>query len=71
MKKVYLIDKYDKYCPENNNGEYIVGVGSSREEAEKMVKRLEKDSLWGGDGYHIMEMTLDKVWCDDIEEGEE
>lgn len=43
MKKIYLINKQDRYCPENNNGDYIVAAYSNEERAEQEAIRLDKE----------------------------
>lgn len=42
MKVIYLINKQDKYCPENNNGDYIVAAFSNKEKAQKEAFRLDR-----------------------------
>ncbi len=43
MKVVYLINKQDAYCPENNNGDYIIAAFLNREEAIEYVGTAEED----------------------------
>ena len=53
MKKtIYLINRQDKYCPENNNGDYIVEAWLTRFEAEQAAKDLDEiEPSW----YHIVQ----------------
>lgn len=54
--KVFLINKQDKYCPENNNGDYIIEAWSTFEDAEKACKTLDEiDPCWS---HYICEMDL-------------
>lgn len=44
MKKIYIINCQDAWCPENNNGDYIVEAWASELEAEERCKVLDKQS---------------------------
>lgn len=64
INEVYLIDKYDRWCPENNNGQYIVAVFSTRELAQAYIDKHDPKNKDGKrlnpDGLSILEMNLDK-----------
>jgi hypothetical protein len=44
MKKVYLISCQDAWCPENNQGDWILEVWQNEMEAEERCKVLDKKS---------------------------
>lgn len=60
--KAYLIDEYDRHCPENNNGQYIVEVFSTLEKAKKYVDKNDPKNKDGkrmkSNGLAIIEMDL-------------
>lgn len=59
-KKVYLIDKYDRWCPENNDGDYFVAAFSTEELANNYVKGAKEIEGKGGCwGYSVTEFVLD------------
>lgn len=66
--KIYLINQYDSYCPENNNGDYFISAWSTREMAEAEIKRLriQRDKshpsgyLWRSNEWVVCEFVLDK-----------
>lgn len=64
MKKVYLINEYDRYCPENNNGELITKVFSNLELAKEYCLKHDPPSSkpFGrkGTGLSIIEFELDE-----------
>ena len=61
--KIYLINKYERYCPENNNGDYFIAAFSTEEKAWKYVDRHDKKDKDGKrrsyDGLSISEFELD------------
>ena len=59
MKKVYLINEYDRYCPENNNGDYFIAAFSTRELAEAFVKKYDGDKT-EPEGLYIREFNVDE-----------
>jgi hypothetical protein len=53
---IYLINKQDRYCPENNNGDYFVEAYLGKVKAEKRVKVLDKqDPMWA---HYVCEMEI-------------
>lgn len=62
MNIVYLINKQNKYCPENNNGDYIVEAYSTKELADKRCKVLDKEDK--NNEHFVMEFALD---CPELE----
>lgn len=54
--KVYLINKQDKYCPENNNGDYIVEIYLGKNKAERRAKTL--DRLWPSNIHYVQVMEV-------------
>jgi hypothetical protein len=60
MSSVYLINKYDNWCPENNNGDYFVAAFSTLELAKdykaKAIAIEGEDGTWG---YGIRWFDLD------------
>lgn len=45
--QVYLIDRQDRWCPENNNGQYIIEVWGDGEKAADRANYLDKtETLW-------------------------
>lgn len=64
MKQVYLIDKYERWCPENNNGQYIIASFSTMEKAEAFTNKYDPINEEGRrDSYHglsILIMNLDE-----------
>lgn len=59
LNKIYLINRYDKWCPENNNGDHIVAAFSSKTKAEEAVKLL--DSKDETIGHTIHELIVDPL----------
>lgn len=59
--KVFLINRQDKYCPENNNGDYIIEAWLNEEDAKVACDELDqRNPLWS---HYINEMELgDKHW---------
>jgi hypothetical protein len=62
--KVYLIDKYDRWCPENNDGDYFIAAFSTKELAQKYVDKHDKVNKKTGKresymGLSIREFELD------------
>lgn len=72
MKPVYLIDRFDRWCPENNNGEYIVKAFSTEELAQAYVDKHDPKSEDGrrrsSMGCGINEMQLDEPDVDVIDD---
>lgn len=62
--KVYLINQYDRYCPENNDGYYLLAAFSTEELAQKYVNKHDKidkktNKRNSPDGLSIIEFELD------------
>lgn len=64
MVKIYLINQFDRWCPENNNGDYFIAAFSTLELAEKFVNkndpRNEKGRGTNSDGLSIREFIIDE-----------
>lgn len=62
--KVYLINQFDRWCPENDNGDYFIVAFSTIELAEayqnKHDPKNEKGRRTSPDGISIREFTLDE-----------
>lgn len=61
--KVYLINKYDRWCPENDNGDYFIAAFSTLEKAKVYINKHDPKSEDGKrrspDGYSYQEFELD------------
>lgn len=58
--KVYLINKQDNWCPENNNGDYFIEAWSTEEKALNRLKELNKKDNQA-DWYYVHAFDLDKM----------
>ena len=57
MKFVYLINQQDRWCPENNNGDYFIEAYSTEEAADARCAELnKKEDIWI---YYVREFVLD------------
>lgn len=64
--KVYLINKQDRYCPENNNGDYIVAAFLDIDLAKEYCEKQDKFwPLWEHNIYiqKIIEKTRNCLEC--------
>jgi len=63
MKKVYLINEFDRWCPQNNHGDSIVAAFSTRELAEEYVDNFDPKNEDGrreySCGLEIREIPMD------------
>lgn len=41
MAKVYLLNKYSRSCPENNNGQHIVAAFETEEQAKEAIDKYD------------------------------
>jgi hypothetical protein len=57
MTKIYLINKQDRYCPENNNGDYFIEAWSTEKLAYKRASELDKED--GSSLYLVHEFYVD------------
>lgn len=56
MQEIYLISKQDKYCPENNNGDYIIECWDNYLDAKTRCEQL--DYEYPTDIHIMIGMTL-------------
>lgn len=60
---VYLISKFDRWCPENDNGDYFIAAFSTKELAiaykEKYDPKDKNGRKTNPDGLFIKEFELD------------
>lgn len=66
MAKVYLLNKYSRSCPENNNGQHIVAAFETEEQAKEAIDVYDPKNKTGKrqneDGLEIIELVLGNVW---------
>jgi len=62
-KKIYIVDAYDRHCPENNNGDWVQAVFSTEELAQEYVDlndpRDENGKRLNWKGLFIREFDVD------------
>lgn len=57
MNFVYLINQQERYCPENNNGDYFIEAYSDETIANSRCAELnKKEDMWV---YYVREFALD------------